>query len=80
MKIKETKNGNIKITFSSGELRVIMSVLQHVCLGTGENSDVIFDLQEKLSQMNNQYLLENLDDISVLTEIHDGVVSHTISV
>lgn len=79
MKVKETKNGNIKITFTPVELRVLMGVLQHVRLGDGPNSDVVFELYDSIDRINTD-LLENLDDISVTTEIQDGVVSHTISV
>ena len=44
MKLKETKSGNIKITFTPFELETVMSVLNYVRLGVGERSDVIFDL------------------------------------
>lgn len=79
MKIKETKNGNIKITFTAPELRVLMSIVQHVRLGDGPNSDVIFELYDGIDSIN-QNLTENLNEISILTEIDNGVVSHIISV
>lgn len=44
MKLKETKNGNLKLTVSRYEADIISSVVSYVRLGDGPNSDVIFEL------------------------------------
>lgn len=79
MKIKETPKGNIKITFTPAELRVVMSVLQHVRLGDGPNSDVVFELYDTIDRIDSR-LVDDLAEIFVLTEVDNGVVNHTISV
>lgn len=43
MKFKQTKNLNYKLTLSEYELSVFYAVLQHVRLGNGLNSEVVFD-------------------------------------
>ena len=50
MKIRETKNGNIKLTLTHYEADVITSVLSHVRLGTTENSEVIFNFLENVAE------------------------------
>jgi hypothetical protein len=48
MKIKENKSG-VKVKMTHAELTVITSILNHVLLGQGENSDVVLDFLDQAS-------------------------------
>lgn len=78
MKLKQTDSGNIKLTLTPFEMNTVLQVLSHVQLGNGDKSDVVFDLFTKYE--NEFGFTEDFGDISVITEIQDGAVSHMISV
>jgi hypothetical protein len=44
MKMRQTNSGKYKLTLNHDELSVINSILNHVRLGTTENSEVVCEL------------------------------------
>lgn len=48
-KIKETRNGNIKITMTPAQFDLVHAILGHVRLGTAGNANIISDLAITMS-------------------------------
>ena len=76
MKMKLTTDGFIKLKLNKFEITTMLQVLSHVALGEGPKSGVIMDLLESYETVLGKEI--GFDDISVITEIDNGKVSHTI--
>jgi len=44
MKMRETNSGKLKLTMSKDESEVIFGIMNHVRLGSGQNTDVVLEL------------------------------------
>ena len=74
--MKLTTDGFIKLKLNKFEITTMLQVLSHVALDGRPKSSVIMDLLESYETVLGKEI--GFDDISVITEIDNGKVSHTI--
>ena len=71
-KIKETRNGNIKVTMSPAQFELVNAILGHARLGTKGNANLIADLAIEMSKFSGGDA--NFDMIKFTTEDRLGNV------
>ena len=71
-KIKETKNGNIKVTMTTAQYELVNAILWHARLGMKGNAALIADLAVEMSEFSGDD--PNFDMIKFTSEDSEGNV------
>ena len=71
-KIKETKNGNIKVTMTTAQYELVNAILWHARLGGAGNAAIMADLAIEMSKFSGD--AANFDIIKFTTEDNLGNV------